>query len=147
VDLKSVLVNNEGKTEYELREENLRVGEVQSRYRPMAGQSPYAINASISYEIEKTGTNISLAYNVQGEQLTIIGSGRVPDVYAVPFHSLNFNMFHDFGKEKHSRLNVGVSNIANQKRTLAYQSYSADDEIYTSYAPGVGVSLKYRYTF
>jgi len=147
VDLKSVIVNNEGKTEFTLREENLRDGEDLPQFRAMAGQSPYAANASLSYEIETTGTTISLAYNVQGKQLSIIGSGRVPDVYTVPFHSLNFNMFHDFGKQKHSRLTVGVNNIANQKRTLVYQSYSADDEVYTSYAPGVGISLKYRYTF
>ncbi|MFC2176635.1 TonB-dependent receptor domain-containing protein [Bacteroidota bacterium] len=147
VNLKSVIVSNEGKTEFDLREENLQDGEQLSLYRPMAGQSPYAANASLSYEIGKTGTTFSLSYNVQGKQLTIIGSGRVPDVYTIPFHSLNFNMFHDFGKEKHSRLTFVAGNMLNQKRTLAYMAHGADDEIYTSYAPGVQITLKYRYTF
>jgi len=35
----------------------------------------------------------------------------------------------------------------NDDRTLVYRSYGSEDGIYTSYKPGVGVSLKYNYTF
>lgn len=147
VNLHSVIVDNSGLTEFELRSNNLRTNEVQKDSRPMAGQSPYAINASVTYEIPESQTSISLAYNVQGEQLTIIASGRVPDIYTVPFHSLNFNAYRSFGKEQRSRVTLGVSNILDEDKTLVYRAFNAPDEIYTTYKPGVGVSLKYAYTF
>lgn len=147
VDLKTVLVDNEGQTEFDLRENNLRVGENLSQFRQMAGQSPYAANAALSWENPETQTSISMAYNVQGEQLTIIASGRFPDVYTVPFHSLNFNAYKGFGKDLRSRLTVSVSNILNEDRTLVYRSFGAEDQVYTSFKPGVGIGLKYSYTF
>lgn len=146
VNMHDVLVDGE-QTEYELRETNLREGEVLKDYRPMTGQSPFAINAGISYEIPESQTSISLAYNVQGEQLTIIGSGRVPDVYTVPFHSLNFNAYRNFGKKSRSRLTLTVSNLLNDDVSLVYKSHGAEDQFYTSYKPGVGISIKYGFTF
>lgn len=147
VDLNSVVVDNSGRTEYELRLLNVRQGEVIKDTRPMAGQSPYSINANISYEIPEKQTSISLAYNVQGEQLSIIASGRVADVYTIPFHSLDFNAYRSFGKEQRSRLTIGVSNILNEDRTLVYRSFNSSDKIYTTFKPGVGISLSYGYTF
>ena len=148
VDLKSVTVDAEtGMTEYQLRKNNIRAGEEVIEVRPMAGQSPYAINASISYEIPKSGTNISVAYNVQGEQLSIIASGRTPDVYTIPFHSLNFNAYRSFGKDNRSKLTFGVNNILDDDRTLVYKSFGTEDEIFTSFKPGMSFSLKYGFSF
>ena len=148
VDLKSVIVDQStGQTEYELRLANLRGDETLSDTRPMAGQSPYAANFTLSYEEPKTNTNVSVAYNVQGEQLSIIASGRVPDVYTIPFHSLNFNAYRNFGKNKKSRITIGVNNILDDDRTLVYRSHGTDDLVFTSFKPGVGFSLKYGYTF
>jgi outer membrane receptor protein involved in Fe transport len=79
--------------------------------------------------------------------LSVIASGRVPDVYTVPFHSLDLNAYRSFGKEQRSRLTLGVSNLLNEDRTLVYKSYKAEDQIYTTYKPGVGISISYGYTF
>ena len=147
VDLHSVMVDNSGQTEFQFRSQNLRDGEVQKDTRPMAGQSPYAVNAGISYEIAETGTSIAINYNVQGEQLTVIASGRNPDVYVVPFHSLNFNAYHSFGKKRNTRLTLGLDNILNDDRLLVYRSFGAADQIYTRYEPGVGISLKVSHSF
>ncbi len=147
VDLKSVFVDNQGKTEYELRSQNLRTEEPISLYRPMAGQSPFAINASISYDDPIRNFSISAAYNVQGEQLTIIGSGLNPDVYTVPFNSLNINAYKSFGKDLSSRLSLRLTNILNEDRTLVYRSHGSADQIFTTYRPGVGISLRYSYNF
>lgn len=146
VDMTSVIVNNDGDTELDLRENNLRDGENIDKYRLMSGQSPYAVNASISYAIADRA-NISLAYNVQGDQLSIIGSGRVPDIYTLSFHSLNINAYVDLGKEKSSRITVGVQNLLDQDRTLVYRSYEAQDQIFTSFKPGVQFRVKYGFTF
>ena len=146
VNLNDVLVDGQ-QTEFELREINKRDGETISQFRPMTGQSPYSINAGISYEIPESQTNVSLAYNVQGEQLTIIGSGRVPDVYTIPFHSLNFNAYRNFGKKDRSRLTLTVSNILNDDISMVYRSYGTSDVFFNTYKPGVGINMKYVFTF
>lgn len=147
VDLKSVIVDDDGSNEFDLREANARDGETIDDTRQMAGQSPYAVNANISYEIPESKTSLSLAYNVKGEQLAIVGSGRVPDIYLVPFHSLNFNAYRHFGKELNHRVTFGVQNLLDDDLTQVYKSYEADDEIFSTFNPGLGISLKYTYTF
>jgi TonB-dependent receptor len=147
VDLKSVYVDNSGQTEYDLRKANLRTDEVQAETRKMAGQSPYSINVSLAYELPDDRTGITLAYNVQGEQLSVIGSGRVADVYTVPFNSLNFNGYRSFGKDNKSKITLGVTNLLNDDVTLVYKSFNAENKVYTSYKPGVGLNFKYSYSF
>ncbi len=147
VDLKTVAVDKQGTTEFAIRDSVRRDGEALQYFRPMAGQSPYAINAGISYEIQETQTSIAVSYNVQGAQLSVIGSGRTPDVYTVPFHSLNFNAYHSFGKKRNSRLTLSIDNILDDDRTLMYRSYEATDQIYTTYKPGMAFTLKYNFKF
>lgn len=147
VDMKSVLIDNEGGTEYDLRQDNARDGEVINQFRRMSGQSPYAVNASLSYEFPNDRGNLSLAYNVQGDQLSIIGSGRVPDIYTVSFHSLNFNAYVNVGEKRNSRISLRVQNLLNDDKTLVYRSYKAEDQVFTSYNPGVSIRLGYQYSF
>jgi hypothetical protein len=148
VDLTSVIVDETGQNELELRNKNRRNDQPEiAKYRPMAGQSPYSINGTISYEIPQNETNISLSYNIQGEQLTVISSGRVPDVYTDPFNSLNLNMFRKFGEKQKSKMTITINNILQDRIALLYRSYGSIDEIYSSYNPGIQFSLKYNYTF
>lgn len=146
VDLKSVLVDNLGNTEYDLRKLNLRDNQPDPTTRPMAGQAPYAVNFMLSYDMPRQKINTALSYNVQGEQLAIIGSGRVPDIYRIPFHSLNFNASKEFGKDNRSRLTLSLNNLLDEDITMVYRSYEADDQIFTSYKPGMIIGLKYAYT-
>jgi outer membrane receptor protein involved in Fe transport len=147
VDMESVLIDNIGGTEFALRESTKRDGETINRFRPMSGQSPYAVNGTITYEFDDDRASISLAYNVQGDQLSIIGSGRVPDIYTLTFHSLNFNAYVNLGEERKSQITLGVSNLLDDDRTLVYRSFKAEDQIFTSFKPGVSIRLAYRYTF
>lgn len=148
VDMKSVTTDPEtGQSEYELRQLNARDGESIKETRSMAGQAPYMINAALTYSLPESKTNISLAYNVQGEHLSIVGSGRTPDVYTEAFHSLNLNMYTSFGENKRSKVTFGVTNILDDDKRNVYRSYETEDQIYSTYKPGLGISLKYGYTF
>ena len=147
VDITKVFVNNEGLTEFTLRDSTARVGEEIGKYRAMTGQSPYAVNASISYELPDNRGNISLAYNVQGDQLTLVGSGRVPDVYTLAFHSLNFNAYVNVGEKRNSRITLRLQNLLDDDRTLVYRSHEAQDQIFTTFNPGVSIRVAYQYTF
>ncbi|MFY0687728.1 MAG: TonB-dependent receptor [Cyclobacteriaceae bacterium] len=147
VDLRSVIVDNAGNNEYDLRQNNLREGEVVDVYRPMSGQAPYLINAFLNYRDEASDMNVNLSYNVQGETLFVIGSGRTPDVYTKSFHALNLNAYRHFGESLKHRLTFGVNNILNQARQNVYKSYQADEEIYSIVEPGMNISVKYNYKF
>jgi hypothetical protein len=151
VDMNSVFaddgVGEEVLTELEVRKSNARDGEVVSDFRPMSGQSPYAINIVLSYDLPDNSTSIALSYNVQGEQLTIIGSGRVPDIYTASFNSLNFNAYHKFGEKQNHRVTLSARNLLDDDRTLFYKSYGAENQIFTSFKPGVGIGVKYTYSF
>jgi TonB-dependent receptor len=147
LDIKSVQVDNNGTTEFELREKWARDGETINETRGMSGQAPYLVNAYLNYSNNDGSINANLSYNVQGETLYIVGSGRVPDVYTKPFNSLNFNMYKNFGLAQKSRVTVGVQNILNAERENFYKSYKASDEIFSIFRPGQTFSVKYSYTF
>jgi len=147
VDMTTVIVNNDGDNEFDLRQSNLRDGEPLNKWRTMSGQSPYAINGAINYDFPDDRASLSLAYNVQGDQLSIIGSGRVPDIYTIPFHSLNFNAYVNLGAKRSSRVTLSLQNLLDDDRTLVYRSFNAEDKFFTSYKPGVSIRLGYRYSF
>jgi hypothetical protein len=80
--------------------------------RPMAGQSPWVINASIGYEPEKKPFRAFIYYNVFGPRIVEVGSLGLPDVIEQPFHSLDFTAFYDF--TEHWQLSVSGKNLAFQ---------------------------------
>lgn len=147
VDLKAVTINESGLTEWESRQNNARDTEVIAATRPMGGQSPYLINGYLNYSTSEGHLNANLSYNVQGESLFIIGVGAVPDVYTQPFHSLNLNLYRDFGFEKNHRLTVGLKNILKAERKDLYKGHGNAEAIYSIFRPGREFSLTYGYSF
>jgi len=48
--------------------------------RPMQGQSPYVINASLQYDVEKYGLNTTLLFNQIGDRIFYVGGNDFPPV-------------------------------------------------------------------
>lgn len=46
--------------------------------RPMQGQSPYVINASLQYDVEKAGINATLLFNQIGDRIFYVGGDQPP---------------------------------------------------------------------
>lgn len=136
-----------GEDELEARRLSLREGEELEDTRELQGQSPYLINVGLNYGNEDNGWQAGLFYNIQGETLEVVGTGDVPDVYTMPFHSLNFNMSKSFGKNSSSNINFGIKNILDDDAESHYQSYKAEDQIFTKLTPGRGFTLGYAYKF
>ncbi|RAW03035.1 TonB-dependent receptor domain-containing protein [Pseudochryseolinea flava] len=147
VDIKELAINESGFTEFESRQLNARVGETIEDTRPMTGQSPYLINAYLNYSDKNDLMNINLSYNVQGESLSIVGVGANADVYTQPFHSLNCNIYRNFGVNKNHRFTFGVNNILKAERKDFYKSYGGEEAIYSIFRPGRTFSLTYGITF
>ncbi len=132
--------------ELEARKLSLRDGEKLDDKRELQGQSPYLINVGLNY-MNKNGWQASVYYNLQGKALQVVGTGSIPDAYTMPFHSVDFILNKSFGKEKSSNINFSVKNILNQDREVKYQSYKAQDQIFSKFSPGIGFTLGYAYKF
>jgi hypothetical protein len=131
--------------EKENRELNAREGEVIGNYRQMYGQSPHIINAFATFRNDSLGLIFNLNYNVQGKKLAVIGTGRIPDVFEMPFHSLNFKVSKRFGSQREWQASVTGRNLLLAKRQLLYESYGAESEVYSAWSPGMNISFSVSY--
>lgn len=132
-------------TEYNSRVRNALENEIISVRRSMAGQAPYIVNAGLSYTGKANGLEAGLYYNVQGETLTYVGIADKPDVYSVPFHSLNFNATKYLGKDERLQVGVGVANLLGAQRKYVFQSFQAADQVFSQLSPGTSFSVKVGY--
>jgi len=93
----------EGQTAY-YSGQNIEVKNT-SKERPLQGQSPWVINASLGYKNKvswsvdrKTHTSVNLNYNVFGPRIIKVGTEGTPDTYEQPFHQLDLVIKHSFNE-------------------------------------------------
>lgn len=135
-------------TEYTSKVENARTGQTISKYRVMAGQAPYLINTGISYLGENgfwSGFEAGLYYNVQGTTLQYVGIADRPDIYTLPFHSLNLTTSKQVGKEKRMLIGFKIDNLLNDKKESVFRSFNPTDQFFTKLEPGITYHLKLSY--
>lgn len=138
---------NMTENEYEGRLLTAREGEVIENTRQMVGQSPYVINAGLSYIDPIGGLEANVAYNVQGERLSIVGIGKVPDVFEVPFHSLNFRISKKLLEDQRLKVSFSVNNLLDSNKRKVYQSFMAEDQLFENFSPRRSISLGLSYRF
>jgi len=134
-------------SEFRSRSLTAREGEVVEDTRDMAGQAPYIINTGLAYQDYNKGWEAGVFYNVQGSTLNYVGFGNRTDTYTVPFHSLNLNINKSFGADERIQAGFGVQNILNDKREMVFRSFAAQDQIFTSLAPGLRMNFKVAFSF
>ncbi len=136
-------------TEYYSRIENARIGQTIEKYREMAGQAPWIINSGITYVGGEngfwSGFETGLYYNVQGTTLQYVGIADRPDIYTLPFHSLNFNASKTLGKQKRMQIGFKIDNIINDKKESVFRSFNPTDQFFTKLEPGITYHLKLSY--
>ncbi len=130
-----------------LREKSLRDGQTLDSGRVLQGQSPYLLNAGIAFESENTGWKSGIFYNVQGETLEVVGAGEIADVYTLPFHDLKFNISKSFGEDQNQTITFKAGNLLNDDRESVFQSFGAQDQLYSKWSPGQDFSLSYSFKF
>lgn len=131
--------------EFTARKNFEKDGQEITNRREMAGQSPYVVNAGLSYNNRSNGLNAGMFYNVKGPTLFIVGGGLFPDIYTQPFHSLNFSLNKRFGKDQKTSLDFQVSNILNSKIQELYQAYNAEPQPFSILSPGIAFSVGASY--
>lgn len=102
--------------------------------RPMVGQSPFIVNASLFYTLPNSQTDLSLSYNTFGERIVTVGkAGQQFDEYEQPFHDLGAKIDHSLGRID---LSLEVSNLLNDTRI-----YKQGPSTTFRYKPGVTFNL------
>lgn len=132
--------------EYLSRIENARSGENVKESRQLQGQSPFIINAFMTYSHQENGIEANLSYNVQGKRLSIVGIGRNPDVFEKPFNSLNFKGTKRFGKANRGSISLSATNLLNAKRQRVYEGFNARSQIYDLFKVGRSLGMSLGYT-
>jgi len=133
--------------EFGARVNNARTGQTIDRKRNLQGQAPFLINTSLNYTNDAIGLQTGLFFNMQGETLEVVGLGTVPDVYTLPFESLNFTLNKAFGEDKKSSIDIKVSNILGAERESVFQSFQAEDRVFTLRQPFTEFSIGYTFKF
>ena len=131
--------------ELKLRTLGLREGETLGDSRPLQGQSPYLINAGLDYNNQQKGIRGSLYFNVQGKTLEVVGDGFYPDVYTMPFNSLNFNLSKQF--KNNTSLTFRIRNLLNDERESLFEGYGGKTEYFRFRNIGRTYSLGYSVKF
>ena len=112
-------------------------------YRPMNGQSPYIINAMLTYAPPRTGWEANLMYNVTGPKLLINVKGGTPDIYEQPYHDLGLVVKKQLNKR--FVLSFKAQNLLNSVYKETY-TFRGQEYIYRKYKSGqtfeAGISYK-----
>ena len=111
-----------------------------SRVRPLADQSPFAVNAYLDYEREESGTGVRLLYNVEGRRITTVGGLGLPDVYLEPRHRLDLTVTQEVYKGLQAQLTA--SNVLNS----AWE-WSVLDRTIERWRDGVTFTLGLTYSY
>jgi outer membrane receptor for ferrienterochelin and colicin len=137
--------------------------------RPLAGQSPYILNAGIFYsDPDKSRLMVNLLYNVIGKRIHIVGVRYqnawedIPDVYEMPRNLVDFVISKKIGK--YAEIKLSIKDLLNQSIVFKqnvnatvdlgyYTGGPSDirhfdrDQILKSYKPGSSFSLELGFRF
>ena len=91
--------------------------------RPMQGQSPYVVNASLQYDIEKLGINTTLLFNQIGRRILYVGNLTLPEIWENPRPLLDLQVAKKIIRNK-GELRLSISDIIN---STAYFYHDVDD--------------------
>jgi outer membrane receptor protein involved in Fe transport len=135
---------------------HFKTGEVVSEPdRAMQGQSPYVINAGISYRSEKHGLDIAALYNRIGRRITGLGKSNVPeqninnivpDSYEMPRNLLDLTVVKRMGKRV--ELRCSLKDILSEDivfkqfpKFIKENTVSEREQTTKRYNPGLSVSF------
>jgi TonB-dependent receptor len=112
--------------------------------RDMTNAPEHLYNLFVTYDIERTGTQASVFYTVQGDTL-VAGAGQtnsnlIPSIYATEFGTLNVTVAQRLGE--YFKLQFQAKNLTDPKIKTVYRSfYTGGDVTNTSFTRGVDYSL------
>ena len=113
---------------------------VKSLDRSMQGQSPYLINSSIQYDLEKLGLNTTLLFNQIGRRIALVGGSDQPPVWENPRPILDFQVAKKILKNK-GELKLNIADLIN-KQAIFYTDLN-DNNRYDKNTDAFVIKRKY----
>jgi outer membrane receptor protein involved in Fe transport len=91
--------------------------------RPMQGQSPYVVNASLQYDLSKYGLTSTLLFNQVGRRILYVGNDVVPAIWENPRPVLDFQITKKVLQQK-GEVRLNISDLINRR---AYFYHDVDE--------------------
>lgn len=123
--------------------------------RPLQGQSPYVLNFSLQYDIEKAGFSTTLLFNQIGRRILYVGNEQTPEIWEAPRPLLDLQVAKKVLHKK-GEVRLNVTDIINQRaifyhnldgKTDGYKANSKLDALAIKRNYGTNVSLTFGYNF
>jgi outer membrane receptor for ferrienterochelin and colicin len=112
----------------------------QSLDRPMQGQSPYLINASLQYDVDEIGLNTTLLFNEVGRRILYVGNEQVPAIWEASRPLLDVQVAKKIMNDK-AALKLNITDLLNQP---AYFYHDLDNnKKYNGSADALAIKRKY----
>jgi outer membrane receptor protein involved in Fe transport len=112
--------------------------------RIMFEQSPWIVNAILSYKSDNTGLSVNLSYTYNAGKLVIVNPTGIPDIYSEPVNNLIFNITKKLSDKFAMRFQI--KNILNTRKTYYYE-YNNRTYNYLDMGLGRDYSIKLSYKF
>jgi outer membrane receptor protein involved in Fe transport len=109
--------------------------------RPMQGQSPYLINASLQYDLEKIGLNTTLLFNVIGRRILYVGNQDVPSIWEAPRPLSDLQIAKKVIKNK-GEVKLNVTDFLN-RRAYFYHDLDNNKKFKEGSADALSINRKY----
>jgi outer membrane receptor protein involved in Fe transport len=116
-----------------------QLGNQTNDIRPLAGQSPFVVNAGLDYASDRSGTRARLLYNVFGARIESVGARGLPDQYEQPRHQLDATVAQRIGE--HVDLKLSAENILDQPVRSTQGEEDSDAALVGEYRTGTTVTL------
>lgn len=120
--------------------------------RPMQGQSPYLVNASLQYDLEKIGLSATLLFNVIGRRILYVGNQDVPSIWEAPRPLSDLQIAKKVIKNK-GEVKWNVTDLINRRAYFYHdldnnKKYKAGtaDALSINRKYGTNISLSFSYT-
>ncbi|MFT6849788.1 MAG: outer membrane receptor protein involved in Fe transport [Sphingobacteriales bacterium] len=111
--------------------------------RPFQDQSPFIVNANLSYSSDSLGLDVVLSVNIYGKRLAEVGLNGTPDIYESSRQILDLSVKKSLGENV--KLKFGVNNILNSGFSKELE-YNNKAYIFQSYNVGRTFSLGLSYS-
>jgi outer membrane receptor protein involved in Fe transport len=112
--------------------------------RELTGQSPYIFNVDLTYNYARTGTTVSVYYNVFGERLAQVSPPGTPNVFEQPAPTLDVVWNQRF--RERWKISVSAKNLLDRAAEETY-TYRGVDYLRSSHRRGITTSLGLTYTY
>lgn len=89
-------------------------GETVKADRPMQGQSPYVINSGLQYDGEKSGTSVTMLFNMIGRRIFLVGNETNPHIWEAPRPLFDFQVSQKLLKDR-AGVKFTITDLLNRK--------------------------------